>query len=320
MLQFDNSLKRARELSWQRFGKVLTVFLPGMFNYFGHRGRYPAISITGNACQLNCDHCMATTLEPMIAAESPNKLLEKAMDLDRRGNHGILISGGCDPDGKLPWAGFIPAIREIKEKTDLFISVHCGILDDETALSLREAGIDQALLDVIGDDETYKGICHVDFGVYKILRTMESLEMAGIPIIPHILCGLFFGKMRGEKKAVEMVARFDVHQLVIVSLMPIPRTPLWGSETPKAEEVAEIIVEARLMRPEMQIGLGCARKRGDSRMEILAIDAGINRLALPSMEALSHAREYGLEVRYQSTCCSVSRDFSGKDWDDSGTS
>ena len=45
-------------------------------------------------------------------------------------------------------------------------------------------------------------------------------------------------------------------------------------------------------------------------MERLAIDAGVNRMALPSDEAVSHARSYGLEVRYQATCCSVSKDLS----------
>ena len=45
-------------------------------------------------------------------------------------------------------------------------------------------------------------------------------------------------------------------------------------------------------------------------MEMLAIDAGVNRMALPSDEAVEHARRHGLEVRFQATCCSVSGDLS----------
>jgi hypothetical protein len=44
---------------------------------------------------------------------------------------------------------------------------------------------------------------------------------------------------------------------------------------------------------------------------MLAIDAGVNRVALPSDEAVEHARGYGLEIRFQATCCSVSEDLSG---------
>jgi uncharacterized radical SAM superfamily protein len=310
----DNDIREAKEISWKRFGRRITVYLPGMFSYQGLRGKYPALSITGRACELQCEHCRATTLEPMISADSPERLIKKAMLLSDTGNHGILISGGCDREGKLPWGDFLSAIREIKDKTDLYVSAHCGILDYPTALRLKEAGIDQALIDVIGDDETYRRIYHVNFGISRIAHTMDSLERAGIPIVPHVVCGLYFGKMRGERRALELISGFDVSRLVIVSLMTIPGTPLWGAETPGAEEVADIIVEARLMMPGLEIGLGCARQRGDTRMETLAMDAGVNRMALPSEKALAHAMDLGLEIRYQRTCCSVSRDFSRDEW------
>jgi uncharacterized radical SAM superfamily protein len=313
-MQRNNHLKKARILSWDRHGKQITFYLPGMFHYYGRRGEYPAISITGSDCALQCDHCMATTLQPMIPALTPDKLIEKALSLAEKGAHGILISGGCDLEGRLPWAHFIPAIRQIKEQTDLFISVHCGILDYGTARNLKDAGIDQALIDVIGDDETYRKIYHVDFGISRILHSMVSLKRAGIPIIPHVVCGLYYGKMRSEKKALEYISTFDVDMVVIVSLMTIPGTPLWGIQSPQAEEVADIIAEARIMMPDAKIGLGCARQRGDIPMEILAIDAGVNRMALPSKEALTHAADYQLELRFQKTCCSVSRDLSKKNW------
>jgi hypothetical protein len=143
---------------------------------------------------------------------------------------------------------------------------------------------------------------------------MESLQKANLPVIPHIVCGLHYGKIKGEKKAVEMIAQFDVEQVVIVSLMRIPGTPVATANTPSAEEVAEIIAETRFKLPGVQISLGCARERGNTRMERLAIDAGVNRMVIPSEEAIRRAEDYGLEIRYQRTCCSVSRDFSGQEW------
>lgn len=314
MRDLDDRLREARELSWDNLGRRLTVYLPGMFSYNGLKGRYPAVSITGGDCTLQCDHCRGIILDPMLSAMDPDTLVKKSLRIARKGSQGILISGGCDAAGRLPWDAFLPAIEEIKKKTDLYISIHCGLLDTHTALGLREAGVDQALIDVIGDDETYQRIYHVPFGVSRITDTMEALQEAGIPMVPHIVCGLHFGSIRGEQKAVETVTRFDVEQLVIVSLMTIPGTPLWGMETPKAEEIARIIAEARMSMPGVRMSLGCARKRGDVRMEILAIDAGINRLALPSEEAIGHAQDYGLEVRYQRTCCSVSKNLVRERW------
>lgn len=314
MQNLDDKLKQAREISWKKFGKTITAYLPGMFNYNGLKGKYPALSITGTDCELQCDHCQSSILKPMPSCKTPEQLIEKALKLSDKGTHGILISGGCDSLGRLPWGDFIPVIKEIKKKTDLFVSVHSGLIDIETALRLKKAGVDQTLIDVIGDDETFQRIYHVDFGVSKIQGSMDALNKAGIPIIPHVVCGLHYGEIKGEKKALEMISRFNVEQLVIVSLMVIPGTPLQGTKPLEAEAVAEIIADARILMPDVRISLGCARKRGDSRLDMLAIDAGVNRIAIPSEEALEHAEEYGLEIRYQRTCCSVSRDISGAEW------
>ena len=45
------------------------------------KASFPAFSITGGACALNCDHCQAKILEPMIAATSPAELERKVRDL-----------------------------------------------------------------------------------------------------------------------------------------------------------------------------------------------------------------------------------------------
>lgn len=37
------------------------------------RNAWPAVSITGGDCKLQCDHCKAKILEPMIPARSPRR-------------------------------------------------------------------------------------------------------------------------------------------------------------------------------------------------------------------------------------------------------
>ena len=62
----------------------------------------------------------------------------------------------------------------------------------------------------------------MDFGISKIIHSLENLEKAGLPVIPHVVCGLFYGRLRGEKEAVRIISQFDVDQVVIVSLMNLP--------------------------------------------------------------------------------------------------
>jgi uncharacterized radical SAM superfamily protein len=111
-----------------------------------------------------------------------------------------------------------------------------------------------------------------------------------------------------------MISQFDVEQVVIVSLMNTRGTPLWKVAPPRAEAVADIIAESKLKMPAVPVSMGCARERGNLEMELLSIDAGINRMALPSEEAVKRAEAYGLQIQYQKTCCSLPGLFPCDTW------
>jgi uncharacterized radical SAM superfamily protein len=314
MMPEEHILMEARRTSWERRGRRITFFLPGMFMLNGVQGKYPAVSLTGERCELMCDHCRGSLLAPMIAAERPEALVEACRTLEREGHPGVLISGGCDAEGRLPWERFLPAIRRIKATTRLHVSVHAGFIDREDALGLKGAGVDQALVDLVGDDDTLRRIYHVPFGVERIAAALEALQCAAIPVVPHIVCGIDGGRMVGEDRALDLVARYRLEQLVVVSFMGLPETPLHRAAPPPPEAVAGLIVRARLRMPHLLISLGCARPRGDSRLDTLAVDAGVNRIALPSDEAVARARHYELEIRYQRSCCSAPERWTGDGW------
>jgi len=310
----EEKMDRAWRMSRERFGDRITFYLPGMFRYNGLSGQYPAVSITGESCALGCDHCRGSLLKTMPDAANPERLLDLCRGYRRKGYHGVLISGGCDERGRLPWKGFVDTIARAKQETGLYITVHCGLVDHDEARLLKEAGVDQALLDVIGDDDTYRTIYHVDFGVSEIARSMEALDEAGLQMVPHVVCGLHYGEMRGEKKALDMIGHFNVPQVVVVALMPPAADGGAVFHSPSAREVADVIAEARIRMPDARLGLGCARKRGTIDMELAAIRAGVNRIAIPSDEAVRLALELGLKPRYQKTCCSVSLEVASDEW------
>ena len=307
--EIDEKIRLAGSLGRKRFGKKIAFYVPGMMRWNNVTGKYQAVSITGKHCALQCDHCAGSLLDTMAWTTTADDLLALCIRLKEKGNHGVLISGGCNEYGKLPWDKFLPTVWKIKEKTGLYISVHSGLVDRKTAFDMKAAGIDQVLIDVIGDDETYQRVCHVSFGVSRITDTLEAMAQAELDIVPHVVCGLHFGLIRGEANAIRTISQFPVRQVVIVSLMKIPGTPSMSFSQPTAKEVANIIAEARLALPEAVVSLGCARERGNREMEILAINAGIQRMALPSDEAVAHCRKMEFEMKFQPTCCSVARDF-----------
>jgi len=282
-----------------------------MFTIDGERGDYPAISITGGECALSCDHCKARILQDMVSATSPEELVVKGIDLAEGGAVGCLISGGSNRDGALPWDVFAPAIRTLKEKTDLFISVHTGLLDTDSAKLLKEAGVDQALMDVVGDQETFDRIYHIDDGFWRIEETLAALSYAGIPTVPHVVVGLNYGRISGEYDALKLAIKYKPDCLVVVVFMPIAGTKMASVSPPPPEDVALVLAEARFSLPTTHISLGCARPRSEysEKLEELAIDAGVNRMALWSEKTLKRARHHGLEIEFTKTCCSFPVEF-----------
>ncbi|MDQ7823719.1 MAG: radical SAM protein [Candidatus Eremiobacteraeota bacterium] len=311
MVRASEKMKRARELSRERFGKRITFYHPGMFHYRGEWGKYPALSITADRCELACLHCRGKLLEPMIHAVTPEELVKKCRRIKEKGALGVLVTGGSSKKGELPWEGFTEALREVKNETGLFISVHSGIVDEALAGALKDAGVDQALIDIIGDDGTFREVCRVPFGIEKIAGSLDALHGKAIPVIPHIIVGLKGGKLQGEYRAIEMVKKYRPEIIVIVSFMPLAGTPMEKAAPPDPYEVADVLAEARLGNPDSLIALGCARERGRALIDILAVECGVNRIAIPADEAVKKAEEHGLAVTWEKTCCSLPEGFKG---------
>ena len=308
---FDQAWNVTRE----NHGSNVTFYLPGMIRYGKMRGLYPALSLTGDRCQLLCEHCKGLLLKPMIKAEDPETLITKCLKLAHSGHLGVLLSGGSDLEGRLPWKKFYHAIRKIKTETDLFLSVHSGFLDFDTAVALKEAGVDQALIDVMGDEETAKTIYHLD-SLQEVITSLENLFKSGLAVVPHIVAGLMNGKIQGEYRALHIIRRFNPSSLVIVVLTPLKGTPMSSVLPLSPLEVGRLIATARSMMPHTPISLGCERPRNrqGNLMEELAIYAGVTRMAVWSKKTIDLALNLGLKPRFQPTCCSVPyrEDFSNR--------
>jgi hypothetical protein len=303
--ELQQLMEQSRKISWNHFGKKISFYHPGMFRYRGNWGDYPALSITGDHCMLQCDHCQGKLLESMISVSDGEDLVQKCLHLEEKGNKGCLISGGSRLDGSLPWKDFLHGIETIKKKTELHISVHSGIVDFTMARRLKEAGVDQVLIDVIGDNDTFQSIYHCDFGVERIEESLYALKKAHLPIVPHIVIGLNYGTIHGEYQAIELMNRIKPDVLTFVSLMPLKGTPMQNTPPPSAEKIAHVIATARLKLPNTLFSLGCARERSNTKIELHALDSGINRMALPSDETIRKAQAYGLSIEWNKTCCSV---------------
>jgi uncharacterized radical SAM superfamily protein len=298
--------REAWNIARKHHGDSFTFYLPGMIRYGSMRGLYPAISLTGNSCRLLCEHCKGMLLKPMIKAVDPKVLLNKCLNLANSGRIGVLLSGGSDLEGKLPWDKFFSTIRKIKSETNLFISVHSGFVDSKQAVGLKEAGVDQALIDVMGDEKTAREIYHLE-GLHQVTTSLDNLFKAGINVVPHIVSGLMYGKIQGEYKALRIIKDYNPDAVVIVVLTPLKGTPMSNVSPPLPIDIARLIASARLIMPHIPISLGCERPRNmeGQLMEEMSIYAGATRMAIWSDKTVETAINLGLKPLFQKTCCSV---------------
>ncbi|MBX5320522.1 MAG: radical SAM protein [Candidatus Bathyarchaeota archaeon] len=267
---------------------------------------FPTISVTGKSCALNCKHCGGKVLETMYPAKSPEELYSLCAKLKREGAFGCLISGGCLPDGSVPLDRFVEAIEKVKADLGLTVFVHVGIVSRANAERLKQANVDAALIDVIGDNETIGEIYNLNVTVKDYEKALKALSQAGLRFVPHVIVGLHYGKLNGELYALQMISKYKPSALVIIAFMPIHGTEMAYVKPPNPLDIARVLATARVMFPETPIALGCMRPKGRHRAEtdVLAIKAGVDAIAFPAEEAIKFAEAHGCKIGFASYCCS----------------
>jgi len=243
----------------------------------------------------------------MISATTPQKLLKVCCEIKSAGGTGCLISGGSLRDGGVPLMDFIPTIKQIKQEFGLRTVIHTGLVDPSLSEALADAGIDAAMIDIIGSNDTLKEVYHLNGDIQSFDRSLTLLEQNDIPTVPHIVVGIHYGKLKGEKLAIEMISRHHPAAIVIVAFMPLDHTPMEYTLPPSPLEVAQVILASRLLMPQTPLLLGCARPRGAHKVEtdVLAIRAGVNGIAYPSEEVCQFAEKLGMDIKFHEKCCSL---------------
>ena len=290
--------------------KTIHFYAPSFMYYKTHyysssRFQFSTVSVTGTVCTLNCKHCGGKVLETMHPAETPEKLWALALELKKRNASGCLVSGGCMPDGSVPLKKLIPTIKKMKCELGLTVFVHTGIIDSDVAAELKNAGVDAALIDIIGSDETITKISNLNVTVEDYIGSLNALQEAGLNFIPHIIVGLHNGVLKGEFETLKIISPFKPSTIVVIAFMPIRGTVMAKIKPAQPAEIAKVIAAAKLMFHRTPLALGCVRPKGKHRAEtdILSLKAGVDAIAFPSEDAVKYAEKKRYKLCFSSQCC-----------------
>jgi hypothetical protein len=249
------------------------------------------LSLTGQQCALDCAHCGGHYLSEMrpIWATQPDR------------STSCLISGGCDPSGRVPVLAHLDQVRAWRQGRKM--NWHVGFVSEHEMEAIAPL-VDVVSFDFVGDDETIHEVYGLDRTVDDYVQTFRLLQRY-VRALPHVTIGLRGGELGHELPAFEKLQGLGVDGLVLLVFIPTPGTHYADRRAPSPTAVADLVAEARLCFPRVPLYLGCMRPKGLYRDELdpLAVRAGVNVLVSPSRPAREMAAELGLAARQIRECC-----------------
>lgn len=282
----DSHLARALDAAWRlrraHFADEIT---------FAYPLDTALISLTGPHCALGCAHCGGHYLRHM----------QPVGRADIGSAPSALISGGCDPAGRVPVTEHLERIRAIRHGRRL--NWHVGLIDEPNMQAIAPY-VDVISFDLVGDAETIREVYGLNKTPDDYAQTYVMLRRYA-RVVPHITVGLRGGALGHERPALDMLEKLGLDALVFIVLIPTPGTRYAAAKPPPVEQVALVLAEARQRFPTIPIHLGCMRPKGPYRRELdpLAVRAGVNVLVSPAATARETAQALGLRVIQTRECC-----------------
>jgi uncharacterized radical SAM superfamily protein len=249
------------------------------------------LSLTGQQCALDCAHCGGHYLDGM----------RPIWEAEPDGSTSCLISGGCDPEGRVPVLAHLERVRAWRPGRTM--NWHVGFIS-EVEMEAIAPLVDVVSFDFVGDDETIHEVYGLDRTVADYVETYRLLRRYA-RTLPHVTIGLRGGALGHELPAFERLQELGVDGLVLLVFIPTPGTRYADRQPPSPEDAADLLAEARIQFPEAPLYLGCMRPRGGYRdhLDPLAVQAGFNVLVSPSRPARQLAADRGLLSCQSRACC-----------------
>jgi len=235
------------------------------------------VSLTGNICTLNCLHCNGIYLKDM-------KTKEKSIEILKSNDYSsVLVSGGFNEKGAIDVVSNLDFLKEIK-KLGKKIILHSGFIE-KNEIDLIKGIVDVISFDFIYDKETIKEVYNLPYNGEDYKKEYLLLRR-NIKTFPHIIVGLFKGKIKGEYEIIDVFAEIKPSMIVFLILIPTKETFFQNILPPDIEEIKKLFQFSKRKLRLTNLVLGCMRPKDKFRDEIekIALESGFNGFVNPGNE------------------------------------
>ncbi|MGB6222450.1 biotin synthase BioB [Haloferula sp.] len=241
------------------------------------------LSIKTGGCSEDCSYCaQSARYSSGVEAE---RLMEKETIMERA--RAARDTGSTRFCMGAAWRGvrggtqrFEQVIEIIEDvsKLGMEVCVTLGELGPEEAKRLKKAGVTAYNHNLDTSPEHYPNI--VTTHTYDDrLRTIRNVQDAGMSVCCGGILGL--GETNDDRlKMLEVISEFNPQpeSVPINSLMPMPGTPLEGTEPVDVFDLVRMIAIARIAIPKAKVRLSAGRTRMSDETQALCFFAGANSI------------------------------------------
>lgn len=222
------------------------------------------INAKSGRCPENCAFCAQSahhsTNAPVYPLVDEEQIVACAKDAEANGSHcyGIITSGTTINKGE-ELDRICRALRRIRETTSIAPSCSLGIIDFDTAVSLKEAGAETYHHNLETARSFFPEIC-TTHDYEDDVETVRVAKRAGLTVC----CGGIFGLGETVEQRIELamtLRELDVDSVPINFLNPIEGTRLADSDLIGPLECLKTIALFRLILPAKKIAICGGRER-----------------------------------------------------------
>ena len=257
-------------------------------------------------CPEDCGYCSQSRVSkaaiekyPMVSHE---RLLEEAQAAKRsRARRFCIVTSGRGASWR-EVEYLADAVRTIRDEVDIGICACVGLLDEEKARALKEAGVEQLNHNLNTSERFTPGIV-TTHGYSDRVKTLQAARNAGL----NLCSGAIFGMGETDEDAIDVLMALrdlDPQSIPVNFLHPVEGTPLEGTFRLTPLHCLRILCLARLLHPHREIRVAGGRELHLRSLQPLALYAANSifvegYLTTPGQgtrEALQMIEDMGFEV------------------------
>ena len=222
-------------------------------------------------CAQSAHHSTDAPVYPLVEEE---RLLESARAAQSSGSacFGIITSGTTVNGAELE--KILAALRRIRQETTILPSCSLGIIDEETAAKLKDAGMDTYHHNLETAESFFSSIC-TTHAYQDDVNTVRAVKKAGV----KVCSGGIFGLGESAAQRVEMaftLKELDVDSVPLNFLNPIEGTKLEHAANINAMECLKTIAVYRFILPDKRITVCGGREKNLRDLQSWIFFAGAN--------------------------------------------